>query len=269
MRDLLPILFLGLIQGITEFLPISSDGHLALASLLFDVQDGGLALTVLLHAGTFLATLLVLRERAFPALKDGLRALVQPRLFEATPGGQDAKFVLLASVPTALIGLGLKHTVEEVTSSPLWIGLGFLVTGAVLISTRFFAEGKVEHPAWRAALIVGLLQGLAVLPGVSRSGLTIAALLFLKVERSRAFELSMLLSLPAVLGALILELPEGIRQLHELGPALLGVLVAFVSGIFALVWLRRIVSSGMFPWFAFWVVPLGFATLAMAVAWPH
>jgi undecaprenyl-diphosphatase len=269
MRDLLPILVLGLIQGITEFLPISSDGHLALAQLLFNLQDGGLALTVLLHAGTFLATLLVLRKRAFAALGDGLTALVRPRLFQTTLGGQDALFVLVASVPTAAIGLALKHTVESATSSPLWIGLGFLLTGAILFSTRFMPEGKVEHPDLKAALIVGLLQGLAVLPGVSRSGSTIAALLFLQVERSRAFELSMLLSLPAVLGALVLELPEGLAQVQSLGPAVLATVVAFVSGIFALVWLRRIVSSGMFPWFAFWVVPLGFATLAMSLAWPH
>lgn len=268
MRDLLPVLVLGLIQGITEFLPISSDGHLALAQLLFDLE-GGLALTVLLHAGTFLATLIVLRQRAFAALGDGLRAFIQPQLFRTTSGGQDALFVLVASIPTAAIGLGLKHTVEAATSSPLWIGFGFLLTGAILFSTRFLPEGKIEHPDWRTALLVGLLQGLAVLPGVSRSGSTIAALLFLKVERPRAFELSMLLSLPAVLGALVLELPDGLRELQSLGPALLATVVAFVSGVFALVWLRKIVSSGMFPWFAFWVVPLGFATLAMAAAWPH
>jgi undecaprenyl-diphosphatase len=269
MRDFLSILLLGLIQGITEFLPISSDGHLALAALLFDINDGGLALTVLLHSGTFLATLLVLRKRAFAALKDGLRAFAAPKLFQTTPGGQDALFVLVASIPTAIVGLGLKSTVESATHSPWWIGFGFLVTGAFLFGSRFVQEGKVEHPSWRAALFVGLLQGLAVLPGVSRSGSTIATLLFLKVERSRSFELSMLLSLPAVLGALLLELPDGLRQIHDLPLAIFGAAVAFVSGIGALVWLRKIVASGMFPWFAFWVVPLGFATLALAIAWPH
>jgi len=269
MRDFLSILLLGLIQGVTEFLPISSDGHLALAALLFDIGDGGLALTVLLHAGTFLATLLVLRTRAFSALNDGLRGFVSPQLFQSTPGGQDALFVLVASVPTAIIGLGLKPVVESATHSPWWIGIGFLVTGAFLFGSRFVQEGKVEHPAWRAALLVGLLQGFAVLPGVSRSASTIAALLFVKVERTRAFELSMLLSLPAVLGALVLELPEGIRELHNLPLALFGAAVAFVSGIGALLWLRKIVASGLFPWFAFWVVPLGFATIAMAVAWPR
>lgn len=268
MPDWLSVLFLGLVQGITEFLPISSDGHLALFSLLFEVKDSGLALTVLLHSGTLLATLLVLRARAFPALVDGLRALVKPSLFQSTPAGQDALFVLVASIPTAIIGLGLKSLVESATESPIWIGVGFLVTGAALVSTRFAAPGVLEHPSWKAALLVGFMQGWAVLPGVSRSGLTIATLLFLRAERRRAFELSMLMSLPAVLGALILELPDGLREINALGLAFAGAVVAFVSGIFALIFLRRVVSSGWFPWFALWVFPLGLATLAMARAWP-
>lgn len=268
MQQWLSVLFLGLIQGITEFLPISSDGHLALFSLLFDVQDAGLALTVLLHAGTFLATLLILRARAFPALTDGLRALVKPALFQSTPAGQDALFVLVASVPTAIIGLGLKDLVESVTTSPIWIGVGFLVTALALASTRFAPSGILEHPSWKSALLVGFMQGWAVLPGVSRSGLTIATLLFIGAERRRAFELSMLMSLPAVLGALILELPEGLREINALGLAFMGTAVAFVSGIFALLLLRRVVSSGWFAWFALWVFPLGLATLAMAHAWP-
>lgn len=268
MHEWLSVLLLGLIQGVTEFLPISSDGHLALFSLLFDVEDSGLALTVLLHAGTFLATLLVLRERAFPALKDGLQALVKPSLFQRSSAGQDALFVLVASIPTAIIGLGLKDFVESATESPVWIGAGFLVTGAALLSSRFAPPGIVEHPTWKAALLVGFMQGWAVLPGVSRSGSTIATLLFLGAERRRAFELSMLMSLPAVLGALLLELPEGLRSIQALGPALAGTVVAFGSGIVALIFLRRVVSSGWFPWFALWVIPLGFATLAMAHAWP-
>ncbi|OQX69660.1 MAG: hypothetical protein B6A08_03390 [Sorangiineae bacterium NIC37A_2] len=267
MHDWLNVFLLGLIQGVTEFLPISSDGHLALFSLLFDVKDSGLSLTILLHAGTLLATLLVLRERAIPALFDGLRALVKPSLFKTTPAGQDALFVIVGSIPTALIGLGLKSFVEEATESPIWIGLGFLGTGLALASTRFAPAGIVEHPSWKSALLVGFMQGWAVLPGLSRSGSTIATLLFLGVERRRAFELSMLMSLPAVLGAILLEIPE-IAHIQAMGLAIFGTVIAFVSGIGALLFLRRVVASGFFPWFALWVIPLGIATLAMARAWP-
>src|SRR5690606_35284171 len=126
-------------------------------------------------------------------------------------------------------------------------------------STRFAPLGIVEHPTWKAALLVGFMQGWAVLPGLSRSGSTIATLLFLGVERRRAFELSMLMSLPAVLGAILLEIPD-ISKIQAFGPALVGTVVAFVSGIGALLFLRRVVSSGFFPWFALWVIPLGIAT---------
>jgi len=260
---------LGLLQGISEFLPISSDGHLALAAILFGIQDAGLTLTVLLHVGTLLATALVLRERLGKAVVDGVKALGSPALFRTSPGGQDALFVILASLPTAIIGLGLRDYVDAWTRSPLIVGLGFLVTSAFLISTYFAKPGVIEHPSHRAAVILGVVQGIAVLPGVSRSGLTIAVALFLGVARTRAFELSMLMSVPAVLGAVLLELPHMAENISNLPFALLGAATAFVSGVITMLFLRRIVVGGMFPLFALWVVPVAIATLAMARAWPH
>ncbi len=259
---------LGILQGITEFLPVSSDGHLALAEMLFPFAGAGLTLNVTLHLGTLLATALVMRERLGAAIVEGVRALRAPRLFHTTAGGQDALVVLVASVPTAIMGLALRHPVERWTSSPLAVGLGFVVTTGVLLSTVFASKGNVEHPSWRAALLIGFAQGLAVLPGVSRSASTIAVALWLGTQRGRAFELSMLMSLPAIVGALILELPEAARSEGALMPALFGAAVAFVTGVFALLSLRRVVASGKFPWFAAWVGPLSLATLALAMAWP-
>ncbi len=259
---------LGLLQGVTEFLPVSSSGHLALAGLLFGVEDAGLTLNVLLHAGTFLATALVLRDRLGRALGAGARALVQPRQLWTTPGGQDASFILVSAVPTAVMGLGLRDTVDQWTRSPLALGVGFLVTTALLVSTLYARQGRVEHPSAWIALAVGVAQGIAVAPGISRSGATIAVLLFLGVQRSRAFELSMLMSLPVILGAVLLEVPHALSELTALGAALFGALVAFLSGVLALVVLRRLVMRGAFPWFAFWVAPVALATLAMAWAWP-
>jgi undecaprenyl-diphosphatase len=259
---------LGVLQGITEFLPVSSDGHLALAEMLFQTKGGGLALNVTLHLGTLLATALVLRDRLAEAFMGGLRALRNPRLFQTTPGGQDALVIIVASVPTAVIGLVLRHPVERFTESPVAVGLGFLVTTGVLVSTLFTSRGNIEHPSWRTALLIGIAQGMAVLPGVSRSASTIAVALWLGTQRGRAFELSMLMSLPAILGALILEMPKAAAEPGTLMPALFGAAVAFVTGVFALMSLRRIVSSGKFPWFAAWVGPLALATLALGLAWP-
>src|SRR6188768_1320477 len=114
---------LGIIQGFTEFLPVSSDGHLALAELLFKMDQGGLTFNVMLHAGTLVATLIVLRERVLRAVSEGVLALARPSRFRDTPGGRDAATVIVASIPTAVIGLLLRDPVEAWTRSPLAIGL--------------------------------------------------------------------------------------------------------------------------------------------------
>jgi undecaprenyl-diphosphatase len=260
---------LGAIQGLTEFLPISSDGHLALTEMLFKFSSKGLALNVMLHVGTLLATLVMLWPRVRPALFDGLAASVKPSLFVTTPGARDALVVILASIPTALLGLGLRHSVERWTESPLAVGLGFLATSAVLIASRFAKNGDGEQPGVVGALLIGVAQGLAVLPGLSRSASTITLALFLGVRRERAFELSMLMSLPAVLGATLLEAPKAFSDRALLVPAAVGAVVAFFVGLLALGLLRRIVVAGRFSWFAAWVLPVALATLALAKAWPH
>jgi undecaprenyl-diphosphatase len=260
---------LGAIQGLTEFLPISSDGHLALTEMLFRFSARGLTLNVMLHVGTLLATFVMLWQRVRPALLDGVAALAKPSLFVTAPGARDALVVLLASIPTALLGLGLRQGVERWTESPLAVGLGFLATSAVLIASRFVKHGAEEQPGVLGALLIGVAQGLAVLPGLSRSASTITVALFLGVKRERAFELSMLMSLPAVLGATLLEAPRAFADRSLIMPAVLGALVAFLVGLAALGLLRRIVVAGRFSWFAAWVVPVALATLALSSAWPH
>jgi undecaprenyl-diphosphatase len=223
-------ILLGIVQGVTEFLPISSDGHLALAEILFELSDGGLTFNVMLHTGTFVATLLVLRDSVGRALRAGVPALVRPADFRRTSGGRDALVVLLASIPTALIGLLLRDAVEQWTKSPLAIGLGFLGTTAMLLAAQFSRRGDREQPSVGGALLVGLAQGLAVLPGLSRSGSTIAVLLWLGVRPERAFTLSMLISLPAVLGAVLLESRHVVGQPFPGATAFVGAVVSSRAG---------------------------------------
>ncbi len=260
---------LGAIQGLTEFLPVSSDGHLALAEILFSVKSERLTFNVMLHSGTLLATLLVLRARVSAAVGQGVRALAQPSRFRETPGGRDALVVILASLPTAAIGFGLRDLVERWTESPLIVGLGFMGTALLLISSRWAPKGDLETPSVLGSIAIGAAQGLAVLPGLSRSGSTITLALWLGVRPERAYELSMLMSLPAVLGAILLEVPKALRSPDGMGLAVLGAAVAFAVGIFALVILRRALARGHFAMFAIWVVPVALATLALARAWPH
>jgi undecaprenyl-diphosphatase len=259
---------LGIVQGVTEFLPISSDGHLALAELLFDLE-GGLTFNVMLHAGTLIATLLVLRRDVSRAITAGAPALVRPSRFRESSGGRDALVVILASLPTAVIGLLLRDPVEQWTKSPVAIGLGFLGTTAMLLIAQFAPRGEREQPTVAGSLLLGVAQGLAVLPGLSRSGSTIAVLLRLGVRPERAFALSFMISLPAVFGAILLESRHAVTEAFPVAPAITGAVVALVIGIGALAVLRRVVVGGRFGWFALWVGPLALATLAMGRAWPH
>lgn len=260
---------LGVLQGVTEFLPVSSSGHLALAQMLFGMKDAGLTLSVMLHGGTLLATLIVLRRRVAEVLFAVLGAFKNPSILRSTEAGRDALFVVVASVPTGIIGLTLHDVVARWTTSPLAVALGFLLTGTALVSVRFLGAGLATSPSVGQALILGVVQGIAVVPGISRSGSTIAAALWLGVRPDRAFELSMLMSLPAVMGAVALEVPAAVSaggggvSVFVLGPV-----VAFGVGVAALRLLRHSVSRGYYSLFALWVFPLALATFALARALP-
>jgi len=262
------VIVLSVLQGLTEFLPVSSSGHLALAEILFGLKENNLALNVMLHAGTLFATLLVLRQRVLDLILATLRAVRRPSTLRDTPEGRDVAAVVVATLPTAALGLTLEPSVERWTHSPLVVGLGFLITGLLLLSVRWARVGSREGFGLLGALAVGVAQGIAVLPGVSRSGTTIGAGLWLGVRPERAFELSRLMSLPAVLGAVVLEAPAVLGASATLGPAVVGAAVSFGVGVAALLTLRRLVVRGSFPVFALWVLPLAVATLALARAWP-
>ena len=268
MSPLEQALILGLVQGLTEFLPISGDGHLALAQLLLDVDGGGLTLSVLLHAGTLLATVVYFRERIARLLADLARHLRRGRLPAPAAASWDAVLILLATLPTGVIGLLLRDKVASWTQQPLVTGFGFLVTACVLTSALWTKAGTRAAPSLPGALLLGVAQGLAVVPGISRSGVTIVVALWLGLRPERAFELSMLMGVPAVAAAIVLELCAG-APLPSHGLALAaGLLVSLGVGYLALGLLRRVMAAGGIAWFSLWVLPLALATLALAKAWP-
>jgi len=261
-------LLLGILQGLTAFFPVSSDGHLALAQMLLEVDGGALTLSVLLHAGTLLATLLYFRQRIARVSLDLWHQLRRGRLPAPSAPGWDVLLVLVAAVPTALIGLSLREVVEQWTDEPLATGFGFVITACLLTSTLWCKPGTRLSPSVLGALLLGVAQGLAVAPGVSRSGITIVAALWLGVRAERAFELSMLMSIPAVAAAVLLELLGGDPLSGHPLVLLAGASAAFGMGLLALRLLERVVARGYVAWFALWVLPVALATLALAKAWP-
>jgi undecaprenyl-diphosphatase len=275
-------LVLGVVQGITEFLPVSSDGHLLLTQNLFAWLTGvtktgkeNLFFDVILHLGTTAAILIHYRG----PIAQGIRGLLGSDSVQ--PGFGRAELVrvgLLAAVATSPLiplALFLKKMIEKTFDGIAYAGAGFLITAAVLLLTGWLSrrDGK-KGPAemtWIDALLIGLAQMFAPLPGVSRSGLTIAAALALGLSRTWAVGFSLMIAVPAILGAAVWEMrhvdPTTLSP-DRVAPALAGTVVAGLVGYFAIIWLTKIVRSGRIWYFSVYLLLLGLAVLAMAAFGP-
>ncbi len=226
---------LGVLQGLGEFLPISSSGHLIVAPWLFGWPDSGLAFDVALHLGTLFAV-------AAAFWRDWLRLFAA--FFRALPGlrvlqDEDARllvYLALASVPGALAGLLLEHWAETVFRSPALVAGMMALMGVILwLADRRAGQAAPQEPvSLRDALIVGCAQALAIVPGTSRSGATISAALFLGQRREAAARFSFLLALPITAGAALVKVPHLFRAGSETGPVLAGMAAAALSGFLAI-----------------------------------
>lgn len=261
---------LGLVQGLTEFLPVSSSGHLVVGAHLLGFSQPSLLFDIVLHVGTLLPVLWLYRADVVDMV-GGLRGLLAPaRAWRSQRGFRLLFSVAIGTVPGVVVGVGLDDLIKRLFSSPVVVGATFLVTGGILMASRLCpAPPAGEEPedsflglTPTRSLLVGLAQGLAITPGISRSGTTITAALLLGVERTMAARFSFLLSIPAILGAVALHLADA--RLVDL-PALLayaaGALVAAASGYLALRWLVTLVRRGAMHRFAYYLWPLGVAVL--------
>jgi undecaprenyl-diphosphatase len=249
---------LSLLQGLTEFLPVSSSGHLAILEHVWRLaEDVKLPLTTMLHLGTA-AAMVVYFGRRLVGLVGGcfVREPERNRTSWRMLG-----FILLGSVPAAAVGLLLEDLIARAFSSPALVAAMLLVTGAALFGTRFVTVAG-KPLGWGRALLVGVAQAIAILPGISRSGATITTGICLGMDRQEAFEFSFLLGMPAIAGAAFLELRKlDLAHLSVIVVAA-GMLVAFVSGLAALALLKRAVTGRRLHWFAFYCWLAGIAALA-------
>lgn len=254
------LILLAVIQGLTEFLPVSSSGHLVLAQHWFTAFTGDVFLDVVLHVGTLAAVCVVyVRE---------LRRLLR---FDAA-ALQYIVALAVGTLPAVAVGLLFKDTIESLFHSPKAAAAALLVTGLVLLSTwgahgrerttRIRGEWHPVAPSLITALAIGCAQALAIMPGISRSGSTIAASLWLGLEREEAARFSFLLAVPAIAGALVLHLMEGMPETGATTFGLiLGALVAFLVGLAAIRLTALLVVQRHFWKFAFYCLPLGAAML--------
>jgi undecaprenyl-diphosphatase len=269
--SLIQAVILGALQGLTEFLPISSSGHLVLGESLLKVKFDDISFDVFLHLGTLLAVVIFFRHAIWKMLRavylKTKSILTKSRI--NTYHEEDWQLfwlIVLGTIPAGLIGVGFKDFFEKAFSSVRTVSLLLLFTGTVLFLTRYF-KGIREKLKWADALWVGLAQAIAILPGVSRSGLTISAGIFRKVEPAKAAEFSFLLSLPAVLGASILELKDLLSQSNKSGGLtiyLAGAVTALIVGYIAIKFLLGVIKRGKFQYFGYYCFAVGLFFLIFA-----
>lgn len=269
MFDLIKAVVLGILQGLTEFLPISSSAHLRIFPELFGWGDPGAAFTAVVQIGTELAVLIYFRKDIWRIGKAWVLALFKPEW----RGSDDARmgwFIIVGSLPIVILGVLLKDIIERDFRNLWIIGTTLIVLGIVLgIADRIGPNTKkVDALTMRDAVLLGAAQAMALIPGVSRSGATISMGRFLGYEREAATRYAFLLAIPAVVGAGLFQLPEipGGDNAYGWGPTLVGTIVSFLVGYAAIAWLLRYVSTRSYTPFVIYRVLLGSATLILLTA---
>lgn len=271
--DLFQSAVLGIIQGLTEFLPVSSSGHLVLSQNLFGLTEPELLFDICLHVGTLIAVCAVF----WKDIRDILKNLATATSKKKAAGSWSALYadnesirisflIVIGSIPTVFLGLLFKEMVDLLFGSVAIVGAMLIATGLILWFTRHqkTTGRSIGRMTVKDALLIGLVQGLAIIPGVSRSGSTISAALYRGLDRKLAGRFSFLLSIPAICGALLLSLKDGIAQNDlSIGVILLGSLIAAGTGYAALKVLLRMVNQGHLAWFAPYCWLLG----AVAIGW--
>ncbi|MDR1916796.1 MAG: undecaprenyl-diphosphate phosphatase [Synergistaceae bacterium] len=253
------VILLGLLQGVTEFLPVSSSGHLALAKILMGSGDLSLAFDLILHVSTLMAVLIYFFRDISSLLVEWLYGFVNANA-RRWDGWRFGWAVIVGSCMTVPIAIFLKPLISDASSNMLILGGDFWITALLLLSAKFLKVSN--HPVRiKNGAFVGFVQGFAVLPGISRSCTTIWAGLFSGLSRDEAFRFSFLLSIPAILGAALFEARElgGYLEFVNALPSdwFLASIVAFVSGFFSLVLLRRLVTSDKWWLFFLYCAVLG------------
>ena len=240
---------LGILQGATEFLPVSSSGHLVLAQQILGLREPELAFDILLHLGTLLAILLFLRREIAEVLGSLFRR--DPEEQNEPWGRRDLLLMAVSTVPTGIIGYAF-HDVVEKGVSTREVGIAYLVLTAILLlsNLRFRHKMDPERISLWEAFAIGIVQGMAVLPGLSRSGSTISLALVLGIGASRSAKYSFFISIPAILGAAALQLHKGGVTMLPILPSTLGFLLSLIVGYIALTFVERLVTRGKFLRFA-------------------
>lgn len=268
-------ILLGILQGVTEFLPVSSSGHLQIAQKLFGLENIPLLFDIFLHLATLLAVCLFFWKKIAALLKCLGRWITKKENKNPTDdndilcgtdiaGRRTIIALIISTVITGAIGIVTSKLIPEMPVK--FVCIGFLITAALLIISKIInsknektIEKKQERVSVKQSFLIGFMQGIGTLPGISRSGSTISGALFGKLERKAAGEYSFLVSIPAILGAFILELKDlgDVSESIGAAPVIAGCISAFIVGFLALAGLMKLIKHGKLAWFAAYLIPAG------------
>lgn len=258
MRDYIEAIILGIVQGITEFIPVSSDGHLELAKWILgrsDSAEDSLFMTIVLHFGTAFAIVWVLRH----ALLDLIKNIVTPE------GRKLVGLIIISMIPAVVVGVGFLPFVESFFNQQIiLVGIFLFINGVVLIISDYLP--KSDKPVTPIkAFVIGIAQAIAILPGISRSGSTIATSVALGIDRQKAAQFSFIMLLPLLFGKMAKDLTDGKMAMAESKgmPLLVGFLVSFFVGIFAFKWLLAVVKKGKLSYFGYYCIAIGTAAIIL------
>jgi undecaprenyl-diphosphatase len=262
--NIINAIILGIVQGLTEFLPVSSSGHLVLLQKIFGIQESSLFFDTMLHVGTLLAVVTVLWKDIFEILKKPIQKLTG--------------FLILATIPAVIAALLFNDAIEEIFNTGILLGVCFLITAALLVTAELLSKRKNSDAqsdengakmTWLHALFIGVMQALAIPPGISRSGATISGSLFCKLDRNFAARFSFLMSIPAILGAVVMQtkklVSHGSTEGVHFGTAAIiaGTITSAVVGFFAVKFMLKIIREKSLFGFAIYTGVLGLVVLIL------
>lgn len=260
----LEALILGIVQGLTEYLPVSSSGHLAIGSALFGIEGSdNLTFTILVHVATVLSTLVILWSEINWIFKGLFK-------FELNEETKYVGNIIVSMIPVGVVGLFFKDYVEEVFGSGLFIvGCMLLLTAVLLIFSYYYKPRQKQKISWIDAFIIGVAQACAVMPGLSRSGSTIATGLLLGNKKENLAQFSFLMVIPPILGEALLDVMKVIKGEEAFGgidtlPLVVGFIAAFISGCVACKWMINIVKKGKLVYFGIYCAVVGIVTLILS-----
>lgn len=267
---------LGLIQGLAEFLPISSSGHLALMQQWFGIEeDKVLLFAVLLHVGTLVSVFIVYWKDVWELIKElglTIRDIFTGRglRIQERPTRKLGVMIIVATIPTGIIGILFNDFFDSLYNSVIPIGIGLIITGFLLVLAERMGSSSrgIQQMNYRNALFIGTVQGIAICPGISRSGSTLFGSLMCNLDRKFAVKFVFLISIPSILGSAVMEAPAAIQsglEPGQLGPILVGMAVAAISGLIAIKTMIKIVSDKKLSYFSYYVWILGLIVVGYGV----